>query len=409
MLQQLGLNRDLPIFGHSMAGPTEGYKVRQVVGFLVSLYTEFAERSNVVNIKFAAKLLFGQSAILALVAVALACLAPLFFPVLAVVASYATLPLWVIFTYEGSGHPLRHVFFAAKVVWCSLCNAAIHFKWGAALRTGYGDLIDLPLVFAIVVAKIVFSYRELIRRTGEDFSAMIARHFDSPIKILLAARVGTIVRLVLGEGVLVDRHELPASIARYFNLAFVPAWLSLFCLAHARVAAIVVLILGEIALRSRYFLATCHTGDRFRSYLCGMATLAGTVDAVLVFTSAGRSQEILATSGTDYFCLGRNRGLGTRLRAVAVRSSHLARRSLDHFPTSRARYFDSIAGCHKKTSCQCLTGCLSRAYGHQQKALQSIADRLLPVNKCMPSTVQVYHDKGQFAMTKACSLGGRHG
>lgn len=320
MLEQLRLNWNLPIFGHSVTGAAKSYEVREVVGFLVSLYAELPKRGDVVNVKFATKLLFGQSTMLALIAVALAGLASLLLPVLAIVAGGPTLPLVMIFAYEGSGHPLRLMFLATKVIWRSLCNAAIHFKWGTALRTGYGDLIDLPLIFAIVVAKIVFSYRELIWRTGEDFTTMIARHFDSlaVVRVIfsvsesglmgIAALLPTIVEFVISDSVMVSLNGRSTVGAGYHGAQVSRLFAQKF--SAALYFAKVPLALLDLRWRSLYLFSAVVTGD---------------IDA------------------------GHTRG-------------------------------------HKKTSCQCVTGCLSRAYGHQQKALQSIAERLLPVNKCMPST-----------------------
>lgn len=397
MLQQLGLNRDIAMSGVPVAVLTKTNKILELIRFLVSFNSKFLEVYYVVNVQLPVKLLLCFTAVLAFVAVALTRFFALLLPVRAAVVDFAASPERVIRSGDSSGVKSIGTFTTAKMgAVCFVAPWCYENSLSTLIARRFDALVERVL-FAFEVFRV--SLRRTVHRTvpstalasrrncGKRFSAngTLFNHGGSvrQVKALFAAiRIGVFF--------------CPIARALKFDLTVSALRLDSYSPSGASATTRAIVKLGVAFLREAFkeklatevassigffrFWGDRFWGDRFppgRFFPAGF--LSKRLHALFATVAMFRPSEFRSTA-LNYF--------------VALTTFDI---------------FKRILPWHKKTSCQRLTGCLSRAYGHQQEALQSIADRLLPVNKCMPSTVQVYHIGGQFAMTKACNLGGRHG
>lgn len=363
-----------------------------------------------VNIEFFLRIVFIYTAVLTLVAIARARFSALRLPCLAVVTCYTSLPLWVIFAYEGCSLPLIQMAFAAKMKWCTLREFAADrepcLTPSAIDRYGIG----LPFAFAFLVAKIVGSYGELIGRAKNGFSAFGTGNLSACIQGTLSASARAVIALVSSKSASVNVNCDAAASASALDSVSVSARLPLLGLAHARIAAIVAVVFSKLALLSPDLFAASVAGDRRRGDLCQPATLTRAEIAPVAPVLAGRSLNHFAACTARHFGLGSDGGFRTELRAINVCAGYLTRSSFDFFAAGSARNLNSVAGLsHKKHLLLVIDRMLIEGIRTRAEGVAILTECALPVNKCMPSIGVLYHILGVFSMTEACNVWGAHG
>ena len=158
-----------------------------MIGFFVTLYAEFTEWDDMVNVKSAIKFSAMLAAMLASMLVACACFAALGQPVFSVIWFVAAFPSWAVF----AAHPVYFAVWRTKDVFLSLvalvlaseCLAAIlaYKRLAPIVRFVIDTLLGMfrhPFTTASWTAKVMFARIGYRRKQHHDLTAPRARKLD---------------------------------------------------------------------------------------------------------------------------------------------------------------------------------------------------------------------------------------